>query len=134
MAHFAKLDKNNIVITVTVVHNDVATTEQAGIDFLNTLHKTNDTWKQTSYNTYSGVHSLGGTPLRKNYAGAGYQYDPAKDAFIAPKPQHYPSWVLNENTCRWEAPVAYPDDEKHYEWNESTTSWDEVIKINGANT
>ena len=129
MAHFAKLGIGNKVTAVHVVSNDIATTEQAGIDFLNTLHGTNDVWKQTSYNTKGGVHTLGGTPFRKNYAGKGYKYDSTRDAFISPKP--YPSWTLNEDTCRWEAPVAYPADgsvDKRYNWNEETTSWDEVIR------
>ena len=125
MAHFAKLGVGNIVETVEVVHNDVATTEQAGVDFLNNLYKTNDVWKQTSYNTIGGVHTLDGTPFRKNYAGIDYTYDETKDAFIPPKP--YDSWTLNEDTCQWEAPVAYPDDDKLYEWNEETTSWDEKV-------
>ena len=122
MAHFAKLGIGNKVLSVHVVSNDIATTEQAGIDFLNTLHGTNDVWRQTSYNTQGGVHLLGGTPFRKNYAGKGYKYDSTRDAFISPKP--YPSWTLNEDTCQWEAPVAYPDDGKQYNWNEETTSWD----------
>jgi len=121
MAHFAKLGVGNIVTRVTVVSNDIATTEQAGIDFLNTLHGTNDVWKQTSYNTKGGVHTLGGTPFRKNYAGKGYKYDSTRDAFISPKP--FKSWTLNEDACLWEAPVAYPDDGKDYKWNEETTSW-----------
>jgi hypothetical protein len=124
MAYFAKIGAGNIVETVSVVSNDVALTEQAGIDFLNDLYNTNDVWKQTSYNTFGGVHSLGGTPLRKNYAGIGYTYDASKDAFIPPKP--FPSWTLTEATCQWDAPVAHPDDGKIYEWNESTTAWDEV--------
>jgi len=123
MAHFAKLI-DDIVTQVTSVSNDVALTEQAGIDFLNGLFKTEDVWKQTSYNTHGGVHSLGGTPFRKNYAGVGYTYDAAKNAFISPKP--YPSWTLTEATCQWDAPVAHPDDGKNYTWNESTTAWDEV--------
>ena len=82
MAHFAKLGKGSVVTTVQVVSNDIATTEQAGVDFLNNLHKTNDVWKQTSYNTHGGVHRLGGTPFRKNYAGIGYKYDSSRDAFI----------------------------------------------------
>ena len=77
MAHFAKLGAGNIVKTVVVVHNNIATTEQAGVDFLNNLYKTNDVWKQTSYNTRGGVHQLGGTPFRKNYAGKGSTYDEA---------------------------------------------------------
>ena len=122
MAHFAKLGKGNKVEKVIVVHNDIATTEQAGVDFLNTTFKTNDIWKQTSYNTFSGVHKLGGTPFRKNFAGRGFKYDQTRDAFISPKPSN--SWTLNEDTCHWEAPVAYPDDGENYTWNEETTSWD----------
>ena len=93
MAHFAKLGTGNIVERVAVVSNDIATTEQAGVDFLNNLHGSRDVWKQTSYNTQGGVHTLGGTPFRKNYAGIGYTYDEAKDAFIPP--QNYSSWTLN---------------------------------------
>ena len=122
MAHFAKLGAGNIVLTVNVVSNDVATTEQAGIDFLNNLYNTRDVWKQTSYNTQGGEHKLGGTPFRKNYAGVGYTYDQTKDAFIPPKP--YPSWISNETTCLWEAPIALPDTENKYNWNEETKQWD----------
>ena len=125
MAYFAKLGTGNKILTVVSVHNDIATTEQAGVDFLNNLYNTRDVWKQTSYNTLAGVHKLGGTSFRKNYAGVGYTYDESKDAFIPP--QTYPSWTLNEDTCRWEAPVAYPDDGKDYKWNESTISWDEIV-------
>ena len=112
MAHFAKLGKGNIVLRVEVVSNDIATTEQAGVDFLNTLYKTRDVWKQTSYNNN----------IRKNYAGVGFKYDLSRDAFIPPKP--FASWILNETTCQWEAPVAYPDDDNKYTWNEETTTWD----------
>jgi len=122
MAHFAKLGIGNIIERVEVVSNDIATTEQAGVDFLNNLYNTRDVWKQTSYNTYGGQHRLGGTPFRKNYAGVGYKYDQTRDAFIEPKP--YDSWTLNETTCLWEAPVDYPDDDNKYIWNETTTSWD----------
>jgi len=122
MAHFAKLGIGNKVLTVEVVHNNVATTEQAGVDFLNSLYKTNDVWKQTSYNTFGGEHLLGGTPFRKNHAGVGYSYDQTRDAFIPLKP--YASWLLNETTCQWEAPVALPDTENRYNWNEETQQWD----------
>ena len=122
MAHFAKLGVGNKVLEVHVVSDDVATTEQAGENFLNNLYKTKDVWKQTSYNTVGGVHTLGGTPFRKNFAGIGYTYDQTRDAFIPPKP--FNSWTLNETTCRWEAPVAYPDDDNRYIWNEETTTWD----------
>ena len=122
MAHFAKLGVGNVVEKVHVVSNDVATTEQAGIDFLNELYNTRDVFKQTSYNTYGGEHTLGGTPFRKNYAGVGFKYDQTRDAFIPPQP--FDSWTLNETTCLWEAPVAYPDDGKKYNWNETTQTWD----------
>ena len=89
--------------------------------------RTGDVYKQTSYNTHGGVHALGGTPLRKNYAGIGYTYDAGRDAFIPPQP--YASWVLNETTCLWDAPVAYPDDGKHYSWDEATTSWVEIERV-----
>tara|TARA_B110000902_G_scaffold239390_1_gene288014 strand:- start:319 stop:711 length:393 start_codon:yes stop_codon:yes gene_type:complete len=127
MASFAKIGLNNKVIEVLSIHNnellDANGVEQEvnGIDFLTKLTGW-DIWKQTSYNTHGGVHSSGGTPFRKNHAGIGYTYDEDRDAFIAPKP--YASWVLNETTCLWEAPVALPDTENRYTWNEDTTSWD----------
>ena len=121
MAHFSKLGTGNIVERVEVVSNDIATDEQTGVDFLNDLYKTRDVWKKTSYNTKGGVHLLGGTPFRKNYGGIGYTYDQTKDAFIPPKP--FDSWILNETTCLWEPPVAYPSDGKDYEWDESSKSW-----------
>ena len=124
MARFARLGPGNVVETIVLVSNDIATTEQAGVDFLNNLYNTRDVWKQTSYNTRGNIHSNGGTPFRKNYAGVGYSYDPQRDAFIEPKP--FNSWTLNETTCIWEAPVAYPDDGQRYTWNEKTTSWDLV--------
>ena len=131
MAHFAKLSLENKVISVHSLHNDVlkdangVEQEALGIDFLNNLHKTNDVWKQTSYNTQGGVHKLDGTPFRKNYAGIGFTYDEDRDAFIPKQP--FNSWTLNEDTCLWEAPSAKPDDGKQYQWNEETTSWDEVV-------
>src|SRR5210317_248718 len=128
MAHFAKLGKGNIVERVEVVSDDIATTEQAGVDFLNNLYGTRDVWKQTSFNTRGGVHLLGGTPFRKNFAGIGYKYDQTRDAFIEPKP--YPSWTLNETTCLWEAPVVKPeltqeqiDNNNYYTWNEENQTW-----------
>ena len=124
MAHFAKLGVGNIIERVEVVSNDIATTEQAGVDFLNNLYGTRDVWKQTSYNTIRGEHLLGGTPFRKNFAGKGYKYDQTRDAFIPPKP--FNSWTLNETTCLWEAPVAYPDDDNTYTWNETNQTWDLV--------
>ena len=122
MAHFSKLDSENKVLKVLVVSNDIVTTEQDGVDFLNNLHNSNDVWKQTSYNTYGGQHRLGGTPFRKNYAGIGYTYNEDKDAFIPPKP--YNSWILNETTCLWVAPVQYPTDNQDYIWNETSQTWD----------
>jgi len=126
MAHFAKLVVGNIIERVEVVSNDVALTEQAGVDFLNNLYNTRDVWKQTSYNGN----------IRKNYAGIGYTYDEDRDAFIPKKP--YASWILNEETCHWEAPVAYPTDGETYQWNETayqaalsdssdtTVAWEQV--------
>lgn len=122
MAHFCKLGVGSKVLKVEVVSNDVATTEQAGVDFLNNLYGTNDIWKQTSYNTRGGEHLTGGTPFRKNYAGIGYKYDQTRDAFIPPKP--FQSWTLNETTCLWEAPISKPDDGQSYDWNETTQTWD----------
>jgi len=124
MASFCKIGKGNIVEKVVAVSNDIATTEQAGVDFLNTLYKTRDVWKQTSYNTSAGEHLLGGTPFRKNFAGIGFKYDQTLDAFIPPKT--YNSWILNEDTCQWEAPIEYPEDDKKYNWNEETQTWNEV--------
>jgi hypothetical protein len=126
MAHFAKLDANNVVIFVTVGRD-----EDEGKEVELSL-RTGDTYKQTSYNTRGGVHyQADGTPssdqskaMRKNYAGLGYTFDAARNAFIPPKP--YASWLLNETTCLWDAPVAYPTDGKRYSWDEATTSWVEV--------
>ena len=127
MASFAKLGMNGKVMEVLSVSNDVikdakgVEQEQLGIKFLTEL--TNwPIWKQTSYNTFGGVHKLGGTPFRKNHATIGYTYDEGRDAFIEPK--LYPSWILNETTCQWEAPVALPDTENRYNWNETTKQWD----------
>ena len=122
MAHFAKIGKGNRVTEVAVVSNDIATTEQAGMDFLNNLYQSRDVWKQTSYNTINGEHILGGTAFRKNYAGIGDTYDQTRDAFIPPKP--FNSWTLNETTCQWEAPVVKPADGQIYMWNEATQQWD----------
>jgi len=134
MAHFAKLGINSKVIGVEVVADadcknaDNNEDEQVGIQFLENIHGW-PLWKQTSYNTQANVHSLGGTPFRKNYAGIGHTYDEDRDAFIPPKP--YASWVLNETTCIYEAPVTYPsvttygDPAKPYEisWDETNTRW-----------
>ena len=129
MASFAKIGLNNKVIEVLSVVNEVlhdsngVEQEAIGIDFLTKLTGY-PLWKQTSYNTYGGVHKLGGTPFRKNFAGIGYTYDEDRDAFISKKP--FNSWILNETTCLWESPVAYPNDNKKYTWNELTLSWDLV--------
>ncbi len=127
MASFAKIGLNSKVIEVQSVVNEVlhdsngVEQENIGIDFLTKLTGW-AIWKQTSYNTLGGVHNNGGTPLRKNHAGIGYTYDEDKDAFIPPKP--FNSWILNETTCLWEAPIAYPDDGQNYNWNEDTQQWD----------
>ena len=114
MAHFAKLGTGNIVEKVEVVSNDIATNEQAGVDFLNNLYGTRDVWKQTSYNGN----------IRKIYAGVGFTYDETLDAFIPPK--EFKSWILNETTCLWEAPVEKPTDDQLYKWNEEDQTWDVV--------
>jgi hypothetical protein len=146
MASFAKLNSENIVITVESVVNEVLKDsngieqESIGIQFLRTLYnEPSAIWKQTSYNTGGGVHSKNGTPFRKNHAAIGYTYDETRDAFIPVKP--FNSWTLNENTCQWECPVSYPrtntqnkinrfgnliDD--YYTWNEETLSWDLVTE------
>jgi len=114
MAHFAKI--NNGIVQQVIV---------AEPEFFDTfVDSSPGEWIQTSYNTYGGVHKLGGTPLRKNFAGVGYTYDSTRDAFYAPQP--YPSWTLNETTCLWECPVAYPDEDMTnlYNWNEETQAWD----------
>ena len=134
MASFAKLNSNNIVERVESVVNEVlkdsngVEQEQLGINFLRTLYnEPNAIWKQTSYNTYGGLHNNGGTPFRKNHAGIGYTYDENRDAFISPKP--FNSWVLNEDTCLWNAPIAYPQDGSIYNWNEETLSWNIIQDI-----
>lgn len=128
MAHYAFLDSNNIVTEVIVGKDESDTTHDWEVFYGNIR---NQTCKRTSYNTIGGVHSGGGTPYRKNYAGIGYSYDSVKDAFIPPKP--FPSWTLNDSTCLWEAPVDYPTDTTDedgntilYTWNESGQSWDAV--------
>ena len=119
MAHFAQIDENNIVTRVMVVEQE----------FIDAGHLGDPSkWIQTSYNTYGGKHydpktqeEVAGTPLRKNFAGIGYTYDPDRDAFISPKP--FPSWILNETTCNWEAPVSYPTGDKLYDWDEENQQW-----------
>lgn len=112
MAHFAQINETNEVVQVIVAEQD----------FINSGAVGDPTkWIQTSYNTQGGIHTQGGTPLRKNYAGIGYTYDVVRDAFIPPQP--YPSWILDEDSCLWEAPVAYPDDEQIYRWDEDIINW-----------
>jgi hypothetical protein len=126
MAYFAKLGTGNIVEKVISINNSVikdangVEQEQLGNDFINKLYNTRDVWKQTSYNNN----------IRKNYAGIGYHYDQARDAFIPPKP--FNSWILNEDTCLWEAPVAKPtaqlEENQYYSWNESIINWEVKTK------
>jgi hypothetical protein len=123
MAHFAEIDSNNIVTRVLVVDNSQ---EDNGQEFLANTLGLGGTWVKTSYNTQGGVHTSGGTPFRKNYAGVGYTYDSVRDAFIPPKP--YTSWVLNEETCIWDAPTPMPVEEgKMFRWVEEDLNWQEVI-------
>jgi hypothetical protein len=127
MASFAKIGLNGRVIEVVSVVNDVLRDssgierEELGVQFLNELYGW-PIWKQTSYNTVGGIHNNGGTPFRKNHAGVGYTYDEGRDAFIPKKP--YNSWILNEQTCLWGAPVAYPTDGQRYKWNEQIQNWE----------
>lgn len=131
MAHFAKMNDNNTVMKVIVVDNKYAETEADGIAFLQGIFN-HSNWKQTSYNTVHGVHKLGGTPFRKNYAGKGSTYDAVRDAFIRPKPDDGTTYVFNETKCAWEKPIAYPDDGNMYRWDETvyqnnnTEGWVEV--------
>jgi hypothetical protein len=116
MAHYAKVE--NTLVTQVIV---------AEPEFFDTfVDSSPGEWIQTSYNTQGGVHLDGGTPLRKNYAGVGHTYDATRDAFIPPQP--YPSWVLNETSCIYEAPTPYPTDDLMYSWDEDTTSWVETIQ------
>lgn len=117
MASFAKIGIGNKIERVEVVSDNIATTEKAGVDFLNNLYGSRDVWKQTFYD--------GGT--RKNFAGVDYTYDPTLDAFIPPKP--FATWILNKETCKWEAPVAYPTDGKSYSWNDENQEWQEKLNI-----
>jgi hypothetical protein len=119
MAHWAEVDENNIVTRVLVGNNE---DPDEGYQWL--IDNLGGTWVKTSYNTQGGVHSLGGTPLRKNYAGVGYLYDETRDAFIPPKP--FNSWILNESTCLWYAPVDYPADGNMYNWNEENMAWEPI--------
>lgn len=116
MAHYAKV-VDGLVINVIVAEPEF---------FETFVDSSAGEWIQTSYNTHGGVHILGGTPLRKNYAGVGFSYDKSRDAFIPPKP--YASWLLNEDTCLWEAPVAIPTDGQ-YRWDESLLNWVAVENV-----
>ena len=117
MAHYAFLDENNVV-TEVIVGNP----EGGLIDWESHYGAfRGQACKRTSFNTHGGVHATGGTPFRKNYVGIGYTYDQQRDAFIPPKP--FASWVLNEDTCLWDAPTPYPADGGKYQWDEDTTSW-----------
>jgi hypothetical protein len=114
MAHYAKVE--NTLVTQVIV---------AEPEFFETfVDSSPGEWIQTSYNTSGGVHAEGNTPLRKNYAGVGFTYDSVRDAFIPPQP--YASWTLNEDTCQWDSPIAYPTDGLIYSWDEDTTSWVET--------
>jgi hypothetical protein len=114
MGHFAKVTDGKVTQVIV-----------AEPEFFETfVDSSAGEWIQTSYNTHGGVHALGGTPLRKNYAGIGFTYDRIRDAFIPP--QTFASWVLNEETCLWDSPIPYPNDGKVYKWNEPTTSWVEI--------
>jgi len=116
MSHFAKVE-NGIVTQVLVVEQDFIDSGALGDPSM---------WIQTSYNTRGGEHVLGGTPLRKNYAGMGYTYDSERDAFIPPKPSE--TWVLDEATCTWIPSVPYPNDGNRYKWDEETQSWMLIIE------
>lgn len=114
MAHYAKVLEGKVIQVIV-----------AEEDFFDTFVDTSPgDWIKTSYNTHEGVHALGGTPLRKNFAGVGYTYDPLLDAFIPPKPVGCDSWVLNEETCMWQPPTPYPNDGQQYTWNDPEEQWE----------
>jgi hypothetical protein len=118
MGHYAFLDENNVVTEVITGKDETDTShdwEQWYGNFRGQV------CKRTSYNTQGGQHSTGGTPYRKNYAGIGYTYDAARDAFIPPRP--YASWTLDEDSCLWQPPVPYPTDSNLYEWDENILNW-----------
>ena len=123
MAHYAFLNMQNIVTEVIVGKDETDGPINWEIHYGNIREQV---CKRTSYNTRGGVHLEGGVPFRKNYAGIGYTYDETRDAFISPKP--FDSWILNEDSCLWEAPVAMPDDDQMYTWNEETTTWDLITE------
>ena len=123
MAHYSFLNMQNIVTEVIVGKDETDGPTNWEIHYGNIREQV---CKRTSFNTRGGVHSDGGVAFRKNYAGIGYTYDETRDAFIPPKP--FDSWILNEDSCLWEAPTAYPDDDQMYTWNEETTSWDLITE------
>lgn len=129
MAHFAELDENNIVKQVIVIPNEE---EYRGQEFINNELNLEGVWIQTSYNTRGGIHYNSETnepssnqskSFRKNYAAIGYSYDEERDAFIAPKPEEFPSFIFNENKCVWEPPVPKPNEEGFWMWNEELLTW-----------
>lgn len=121
MAHYAFLDENNQVLEVIVGKDEW----ENGVDWEQHYAEFRGlACKRTSYNTSGGQHNLGGVPFRKNYAGPGYTYSPELDAFIPPKP--YPSWILDQHTCLWQAPVSLPDAENSYIWDENSLTWKSV--------
>jgi len=121
MAHYAFLDMDNIVTEVIVGKDEGDTNTNWELHYQDFRKQV---CKRTSYNTHGGVHSNGETPFRKNYAGIGYSYDSSRDAFIPPKP--YPSWLLEESSCMWKAPIDHPDDGEMYIWDEENQEWDKV--------
>lgn len=132
MAHFAEIDENNIVLRVSVIPDEE---EYRGQEFLAEDLGFGGIWIQTSYNTYGGIHYNPETnepsvdqskAYRKNYAGVGYLYDEERDAFIPPKPEEFPSWVLNEFACMWEPPIAKPETEGIWVWNEALAEWQDI--------
>ena len=123
MAHYAVLNMNNVVTEIIVGKNENDTNTNWELYYQNIKTQI---CKRTSYNTLGGVHKNGGTPFRKNYASIGYTYDESRDAFIPPKP--FDSWILNEDSCLWEAPVEYPNDGEQYNWNEETQTWDLITQ------
>lgn len=121
MAHFAEINNSGIVIRVLATDN-----AKPGEGYFWLVENLGGTWIKTSYNTRAGQHLQGGTPLRKNFAGIGFTYDQDRDAFIPPK--DFESWKLNEETCRWEPPIPYPQDGKDYYWDEDSVSWIEIVE------
>lgn len=120
MAHFARIDENNIVINMLVVPDEQ---EHRGEEYLAKDLGLGGRWIQTSVNTLGGKHVQGKKPLRVNCAGIGFTYDPKRDAFIPPKPERNPSWILDEKTLLWKEPKPYPTDGKIYVWNEDAVEW-----------